>query len=337
MAEKTAIAWCDSTWNPVEGCTSASPGCAHCYARARAQRLKLDFTPRPMPSRLDVPLHWRKGRRVFVPSLGDMFHEAIPFEYIATVFGAMAAAPQHTFIVCTKRPQRMAAFFEWMAAWHDEDRDGAHDGPIAAMWEAISTHPGPLPGLDNEGDEGDALGVALDVAWPLPNVWLLTTAEDQDRANERVPWLLRCPAVVRGVNVEPQLEPVSFGVIPWGPSNRGYINALTGETEHAAVRDKPYAAPSPGRLSWVICGGESGRRARPFDLTWMRRLRDQCKVTGVPFFAKQLGAHAIGDEGDCPSGRREAGRLLLEDSHGADEREWPADLRGCRAWPQVQP
>lgn len=114
MAERTGIEWTDSTWNPVTGCTKISPGCAHCYAER--ETLRWGRGPRFLPGETEVKLHptrlyqprqWRKGRRIFVCSMSDLFHEDVPDYFIHSVFYIIATSPQHTFQVLTKRPERM--------------------------------------------------------------------------------------------------------------------------------------------------------------------------------------------------------------------------------------
>lgn len=115
MSERTKIAWTDSTWNPVRGCTKVSPGCANCYAEAFAERFRgvpghpfengFDF--RLVPEKLDEPLRWKKPRMVFVCSMGDLFHEEVSEDYIKAVFDVMAKAHWHVFQVLTKRSPRL--------------------------------------------------------------------------------------------------------------------------------------------------------------------------------------------------------------------------------------
>ena len=113
--QTTKIEWAEAAWNPVTGCTPVSAGCANCYARRMAQRLRgrcgypadEPFRVTLRPDRLDEPLHWHKPRRVFVCSMGDLFHPDVPDEFIDQVFAAMALCPQHTFLVLTKRPEGM--------------------------------------------------------------------------------------------------------------------------------------------------------------------------------------------------------------------------------------
>ena len=223
----TAIEWTDETWNPVTGCTRVSPGCDHCYMYALYPRLRgmgvAGYGGQPgevrlMPERLSLPLGWRKPRRVFVCSMSDLFHPAVPFGFIGQVFSVMAQAAErgHIFQVLTKRP-----------------------GRAVGWWQ----------------QQGKA---ALTGEWPA-GIWLGTSVESQKYA-PRVEVLARLPAAVRFVSAEPLL-----GVVD-----------LTRWLE-------------AGILGWVICGGESGRQARPMDLDWARSLRDQSARAGVPFFLKQLG------------------------------------------------
>src|SRR6266496_5511078 len=116
MSQNTAIEWTDATWNPVTGCTEVSPGCDHCYAKTFAERFRgvaghhfeQGFDLHLWPSRLELPLTWKKPRRIFVSSMSDLFHQDVPDEFILKVFSTMAQANQHTFQVLTKRPSRLA-------------------------------------------------------------------------------------------------------------------------------------------------------------------------------------------------------------------------------------
>lgn len=116
MSDGSTIEWTDATWNPVRGCTKISPGCKHCYAERFAERFRgvanhpfeQGFDLRLIPEKLDLPLTWRAGRRIFVNSMSDLFHEAVPEAYVMRVFDVMRQTPQHTFQVLTKRADRMA-------------------------------------------------------------------------------------------------------------------------------------------------------------------------------------------------------------------------------------
>lgn len=275
MGDKTGIAWTDSTWNPVRGCSRVGPGCENCYAEGVAARFSgtgqpyeglARFSERRLPQwtgevrfidkHLADPLRWKKPRRIFVNSMSDLFHEKLSNEEISAVFGVMAAAPRHTFQVLTKRPERA---IEWLAWAEKRGYDGAalfqeddNDWRIRQMVNVAALRRGAHVASNHGGP------------WPLPNVCIGVTAEDQKRADERVPLLLKIPAAVRFVSVEPQLGAVSL--------------------------QRLRARAAWPKIDWVICGGESGHRARPFDLAWARSLRDECEAAGVAFFMKQIGA-----------------------------------------------
>jgi protein gp37 len=200
--------------------------------------------------------------------------------------------------------------------------------------------------------------------WP-GNVWVGTSVGTQASAEERIPHLLRVPARVRFLSVEPQLEEVDLSewIAPasccsqCGESYPGIVRDEDAPCGHdlittwgAAQRERyfsgeryanggPQARDEGPQIAWVIQGGESGPRARPFDLAWARSLRDQCKAAHVAYFLKQLGARPEADWKGWETGQTyERGVVRLRDSHGGgDESEWPADLRGCRAFPEVHP
>ena len=264
MSDKTKIEWTDATWNPVTGCTKVSEGCDHCYAETIAHRFAgtaaypngFDVTLRP--ERLDQPLRWQRPRRIFVNSMSDLFHKDVPDEYIARVFAVMALAPQHTFQVLTKRPGRMRSL---LSSQHFlQEVRFAH---VFHMEEALPANPNNLVPV-----------------WPLPNVWVGTSVENQKWAGVRTDQLRATPAAVRFLSCEPLLGAV-----------------LLCRCDGAAYEVKRHplivnqACPLHGfpRLDWVIVGGESGPHARPMHPAWARSLRDQCTAAGVPFLFKQWG------------------------------------------------
>jgi protein gp37 len=116
MAAGSAIEWTDATWNPVTGCTQVSPGCDHCYALTFAERFRgvpghpyeQGFDLRLWPQRLDLPLLWKKPRRIFVNSMSDLFHKDVPDAFVRSIFDTMLQADWHTYQILTKRPQRLA-------------------------------------------------------------------------------------------------------------------------------------------------------------------------------------------------------------------------------------
>ncbi|MFI0453704.1 DUF5131 family protein [Actinomadura sp. 6N118] len=282
MSAISTIEWTQATWNPTLGCDRVSPGCDGCYAitqaRIRAANPhpkvaaafaglthrtggRVDWTGRvnQLPGRLTEPLRWRKPRKVFVDSLSDLFHAEISEEFIARVFAVMAATPHHTYQVLTKRHGRMRS----LLARGGLGTEGFPDMVEEAMAEF--TH----ASLDH---------------WPLPNVWLGVSAEDQQRADLRVPDLLGTPAAVRFVSAEPLLGPVDLS--RW--LGIEYMDALEGYGEELGAALTGRIGPAGG-LHWVIVGGESGPRARPMHPDWARTLRDQCAASDVPFFFKQWG------------------------------------------------
>lgn len=181
----TKIEWTEDTWNPVSGCTKISAGCKHCYAERMAIRLagRAGYPAKPNqfkvtlhPERLEIPLHWRQPRRIFVNSMSDLFHEDVPISFIDDILSVIAACPQHTFQVLTKRPEN--------------------------MMEKLYKNTLETPFRELGG--GDY----------LPNVWIGVSVEDQKTADERIPWLLKTPAAVRFVSYEPALGLVDF-IGPW--------------------------------------------------------------------------------------------------------------------------
>ena len=262
MADKTNIEWTDRTWNVVTGCSKVSPGCDHCYMFRQWPRLHgMDSRgyegpadrPALQPHRLEEPLHWTKPRRVFVCSMSDLFHSAVPFEYIQRVFRVMEKASQHTFQILTKRPGRMAYF-----ANH--------------IWAQS--------------------GIYRHIAWP-DNVWAGTSlemmADGKKNYAARLDLLAQVPARVRFVSAEPLLGPLDLrpwlqpsAVMAHGDLDSPETASAIGALARAAFRQQ-------WGLSWCIAGGESGPGARPMHPGWVRGLRDQCQAAGVPYFFKQWG------------------------------------------------
>jgi protein gp37 len=300
------IEWTDQSWNPVRGCRKVSPGCKHCYAETFAERFRgvaghpyeKGFDPRTVPEALRAPLHWRKGRRVFVNSMSDLFGEWADNDYIAAVFGVMAACPQHTFQVLTKRAERMEAWFQWVAKRGEDGRVMFPDDPPAWRIGQMLAVKARQIGRVNGYRKGTAATRWEDFdprrqPWPLPNVHLGVSAEDQPRAEERIPHLLRCPAVVRFVSAEPLLAELDLapwlfvdGENDWCGCGRG-ARAVIGNGFHRCAACGVTEPAEGSALSWVITGSESGRRPREFSEAWVRALRDQCAAAGVPFFYKQ--------------------------------------------------
>jgi protein gp37 len=284
---KTSISWTEQTWNPIVGCSIVSPGCTNCYAMKMAARIEsLGGAPQyhgtTQKSRggpvwtgkvalaekaLFAPLKRKKPTMYFVNSMGDLFHEDVPDEWIDRVFAVMALCPQHTFQVLTKRAERMRDYITRLYS-----KDGFLGNAVTNLRLTVFPHV-----MDAEDVRGKG---------PFPNVWLGVSAEDQTRANERIPALLDTPAAVRFVSAEPLLGPVDLiAVKGWKSDEHLWTEPLTGR---AFFDDAIY--PSDGaKLDWIIVGGESGPNARPMHPDWARGLRDQCQVAKVPFFFKQWG------------------------------------------------
>lgn len=360
----TLIPMSGSTWNPILGCKEVSAGCRNCYA-ARLIGTRFSKNPklpmyhdiattaanghphftgnrRMVADRLDEPLRTRKGRKVFVNDMGDLFFEGHPFEDIAAVFGVMAASPQHTFQVLTKRPERAAEFFAWVAA--RIKADAAKGVPRRMLAEAGVCHEAAM----NAGVSETRMGPRCP-PWPLPNVWIGTSVEDQNAADKRIPHLLRVPAVVRFLSMEPLLGPVDLDewICPTA-LGRGMAHRETREARGEPGHEAAYRVggdikeawacetcdvrDTGGKgLHWLILGGESGPKARPFDLAWARSLLKQADDAGVAVFMKQLGAHPFVEVHGVHTERIRPPRV--RDSHGGVEAEWPADLQVRRAFP----
>lgn len=335
----TGIEWADATWNPTRGCSRISTGCEHCYAETMAARFvartvgTLDTgqpiqEPLPfhgfaeirdgrarwtgrvslVPSALDWPLRWRgskiakaEGRpsRIFVNSMSDLFHESLSDEDIAAVFGVMAAAPQHTFLVLTKRAERMRRWFEW----------------LPNLWTTKN-----IP--HQVVRDRNVIQILCHSSTPLSNVWLGVSVENQATADERIPHLLATLAAVRFVSYEPALGPVDFSrfVKPTLVTNGG-----------RRLQQPHPDIPGEGGvwewgLGWLIVGGESGPGARTTGLGWIRDAVSACREAAVPCFVKQVGAH-VASGGSMPDRPR--------DRKGGDPSEWTEDLR-VREFPAVK-
>lgn len=271
MADNTEIEWTDATWNPVVGCSKVSEGCRNCYAMKVAHRLtgmgqerykgltvkrssgvEWNGTVRGVSKVLDIPIRWKRPRRIFVNSMSDLFHPDVSSFFIDRVFAVMELAKQHTFQILTKRPAEMLRYI----SLYDEH-------------------------IHNTGYPQGFAG-------RFPHVWLGVSVEDQKTADERIPLLLQVPGAVRWLSMEPLLGPVDI---------EQYLGDLPEDGD---------GAPYPGKIDWVVVGGESGHHARPMHPDWVRSLRDQCTDAGVPFLFKQWGEFA-------PVTRDAHARVLMKD------------------------
>lgn len=340
MSDVSKIQWCDATWNPTRGCSRVSPGCEHCYAETVAggiaKKAYAGLTRptsrgpvwtgevRLVPHLLEQPLRWREPRRIFVDSMSDLFHEAVPDDYIDKVFAVMALAPQHTFQVLTKRPERMRDYFK------------------AEPWDRINAEAGVLMHYDKMPRD----------PWFFENVWIGASAENEEMFRARVAPLSDAAWAIYGAtkHVRPDHKPVAFlslepllGPIDLaGPGGGGWLPNYPSRPGW-----KPGDCQSS--ISWVIVGGESGPRARPCDVAWIRSIVRQCQEAKVPAFVKQVGSRCVGstegflvDRYELPDGRWFVPAIIGErawlppeefvsfrtyHSKGGEPREWPEDLR----------
>ncbi|MBK7086898.1 MAG: DUF5131 family protein [Flavobacteriales bacterium] len=326
--KRTSIEWTDFSANPIKyrdadgrvawGCVKASAGCQNCYAEAISKRFRgpgAGFTAKRMEGlapyvdedELKAMLSPRRlpaGSKVFVGDMTDIFGPWVPFDMLDRLFDLFALRQDVTFQVLTKRPERMREYLTVGVS------------PMDPRWRAIQTRP-IWPG------------------WPLPNVWLGTSAEDQAAADRRIPELLACPAAVRFVSCEPMLGPVDLCTLNVSPAKHSlqsevwkYIDALTGATTFYVHGERKESVGT--KLDWVIFGGESGPGARPCDIGWIRSIVGQCKAAGVPAFVKQLGSRPVSlaeQDDDWPRTGPANTVLALKSRKGGEMSEWPEDLR----------
>lgn len=296
MGSLTSIQWTDRSWNPWQGCTKVSPGCAHCYMFRDHERYGkgalASVVRRSAPATFNAPLKWEREAvntrgltpepvRVFTCSWSDWFHEAAD-EWRADAWAIVRQTPHLTYQILTKRPERIAA-------------------ALPPDWGATG----------------------------YPNVWLGVSAEYQRQANERIPLLLRVPAVVRFVSAEPLLGPIDLRSIPYRGDTDYLLDVLSG-TYRLGPNDATEGTPfcfglaSLGRIHWVIIGGESGgKEARRFAPKWAASLIEQCLHTRAAPFLKQLGSVWAREH-------------HAKDWHGGLMEEWPEDLR-VRQFPMMVP
>jgi protein gp37 len=281
MGDKTKIEWTDASWTPIRAknlttgavgwhCEHVSEGCRRCYADSMNARLgtKLAFKPGHRADlqifvdqqMLTQPLRWKRPRKIFVCSMTDLFASFVPADFVDQLFAVMALCPQHTFQILTKRPDRMR---EYMTM------------PSRTLAVHMAAFPMHQEAFEKGQTDFGAISYREDawfVQWPLPNVWLGTSVEDQANADARIPHLLASPAKIRFLSCEPLLGPIDL---------KGWIYA-------GFDGDRRLARPAAS-IGWVICGGESGRQARPLHPDWIRSLRDQCAAADAPFHFKQWG------------------------------------------------
>ncbi|MBU1638055.1 phage Gp37/Gp68 family protein [bacterium] len=195
MVTKSRIEWTQSSWNPVTGCNAVSPGCEHCYAERMARRLQAmgvakyrnGFEVTLHPDVLVDPLKWKKPQVIFVNSMSDLFHEAIPFEFVEKVFDVIARAEQHVFQILTKRTKQLVRLHHrlhwpsnvWMGATVENRQYQYRINDLrktAAAIKFLSLEPllGPLPELDLTGiDWAIVGGESGPGARPMKKEWVI--------------------------------------------------------------------------------------------------------------------------------------------------------------------
>lgn len=271
----TTISWTNKAWNPLVGCRKVSPGCARCYAERMANRqaamarAKIAKGQDPgrsanymqvvddkgrwngkivtVPDALADPFSWRTPCMVFVNSMSDLFHEDVPFEFIDQVFAVMAFTSRHTYQVLTKRPDRAAEYL------NDIDLDDRIDDICHE-----------LPGALDETWHYPA-------KWPLPNVHLGTSPCNQKTLDEAVPHLLRCPAAVRWLSIEPLLGPITLDLtgIDWVVVGCESVGQSVGRLS----TPNPIASRATSESEW---------------LQWAADIVGQCQAAKVPVHVKQI-------------------------------------------------
>lgn len=322
--KETKIEWTDHSWSPWRGCTKVSPGCANCYAETLSKRNPSVLgqwgrgKPRVMAKNWNDPVRWNRNvlgdldivpgrpdrftpyhRPTVFPSLCDWLDDQVPVEWLARFLQLIHDTPNLNWLLLTKRPenfqQSILAASLHLSGFRDGQTSENPTQPQMSAWEMAH--------------DWISYGAAP------RNVWIGTSVEDQTRANERIPELLRIPAVGRFLSVEPLLGPVDLERPMPGPD-------LGDEGSKIC---QPWFIQSG--IDWVIIGGESGPGARPCNVEWIQSLVRQCKEASVPCFVKQVGK--------LPYVIRQGADGMPLDEHyfavahpkGGDPAEWPEDLR----------
>lgn len=297
------IIYTTKSWNPETGCSPVSPGCAHCWAKRQGARHHQAWGSIIChDERLELPLHWRQPQMIAVSFMGDLFHPDVPDAFLEQVFLTMFDAHWHTFLLLTKRPERLAEWRKWVHPYI-----GVEDG-----------------------------GHIAEPRWPA-NVWLGVSVENQHFAEVRLPLLAPIPAAKLWLSAEPLLGPLNLRTISIAGSGGATYDALRGTRTTVFELGGSTGAAGLGRLSLIVVGGESGPGARHFNPDWARDIRQQTwpsSEIGCAFYMKQMGTAYV-----CERRRiwREAGRKgrPTGDLKGEDWDCWrdcDDDLR-IRQWP----
>lgn len=332
------------TWNPIRAritdpltgevrqgwhCEIVSPGCVNCYAQQQNKGFfKLGTgLPYNRKSRDKVeiyldeetllqPLRWKKARRIFPCSMTDWMGEWVPDEWIDKMLAVAALCPQHTFLFLTKRTERLPVFF---ANARNRIANIARVNGLRLLKNIEFIQQSEL------------------MPWPLPNVWIGISCEDQKTADERTRHLYQTPAAMWWLSLEPMIGPINMRL-----SGKPCTCAGTCKGQVGLGDDWRCVLLEGRKPGHVVLGGESGPHARPFDLQWARDIIGQCKAAQVPVFVKQLGAKPFlhWDDQTCavgltlgPPNENQDYPVRLKNKKGGDMNEWSADLR-IREYPQ---
>lgn len=306
----TSIEWTDVTWNPVTGCSKVSPGCAHCYAERLAPKV---FAAQMVEEDVYSPDNscyvTEQRRRVFTDVRWHKDRLDAPLHW---------RKPRRVFVNSMSDLFHEDVPDEFLhRVYHVMEHAGQHTFQIltkraARMRDYLTWRYGP----DEEHPRGRI---------PSRHIWHGVSVENQHFADERIPLLVQAPSAVRFISCEPLLERVDLS--EWLKVHE--IDLPSGKHWTETMRGAP-------DLDWIIVGGESGPKSRPFDLAWARLLVAQCRAADVPLFVKQLGRVPFDDGDRIDHDRAEmTNRLILVNRKGVDPDEWPPDLR-VREWPEVR-
>lgn len=294
--QKTNISWTEYTWNPLTGCELPliSDGCRECYARSlhnmrhkaykAGKKLPQQYAKpfeeiQLFPERLEEPLHKRKPCTIFLGSMTDIFGRSVPFEFVDKVYAVMALCPQHTFITCTKRADRQLEYYSCKIEGFDTRTRLAI---ILAKKATLSLKP--------EISKYYYAYYNMELL-PFPNIWQFVTICNQEEADLKIPLHLQTPAAHRGLSIEPMLGEIDldFGgnMDEDEDSGVGCCSCVNGGIRHQHYISEPCLCRR--HINQVILGGETGPKARPMELDWARKVRDDCKEAGIPFYLKSLG------------------------------------------------
>lgn len=353
---QTSIEWADHSINPIRArnketkavghfCEKISPGCGHCYSSEMNEHrfgIGLPFLPIHR-DKVELFLDWsklhevirrKKPTRYFWCDMTDLFLDQHTDEWIDQCFATMALTPQHTHMVLTKRPERMRTYF---ASEGEGDGDGllmrwgaAAGDFLDGSWIWSSENRKHRPAIErfisrSHDYADDDETPAEPLPWPIPSIWLGVSVEDQQRADERIPLLLQTPAAVRFLSCEPLLEELDL---------RRWLCPERGPRSEREARQHGDVVYDPSDLHWVIVGSESGPKARPCELSWIRSIMHQCRAAKVPVFVKQLGSVWAAEHNRWICSDLLRASMTRSDPKGGNPEAWPESLR-VRQFPEA--